>query len=174
MDSSERILVACIGNVFLGDDGFGVEIAERLAREDLPREAIVVDYGIRGLDLAYTLLEPWRAVILVDAISQGGEPGTVYVLEPEIEPTTGPSLDPHSMDPFSVFALARSLGEITAPVYVVGCEPRDFGDELEGRMGLSPAAQSAIPHAIEMVRQLVQHCVTQTLATTTTSSTEES
>lgn len=154
----ERILIACMGNIFLGDDGFGVEVARGLGAVQLPGAAQVVDYGIRGLDLAYALLSPWRAVILVDAIARQGAPGDLYLLQPERENQKHDEpcgLDPHAMSPAQVLALARSLGEVTAPVYIVGCEPLDFGDELEGRMALSPPAAAAVSEAVKMIRRLV-------------------
>ena len=154
--ASGRILIACIGNIFLGDDAFGVEVARELAGHELPEEVAVVDYGIRGLDLAYALLEPWRAVVIVDAIAREGAPGDLYLLEIEPDAGTEAVFDPHAMDPFRVFALARSLGEISAPISVVGCEPALFGDEFEGRMGLSQPVAAAVPEAAEMVEQLVR------------------
>lgn len=154
---SESVLIACIGNIFLGDDGFGFEVAQALAGCPIPLEAEVRDYGIRGLDLAYVLLEDWKAVILVDAIKRDGASGSLYLLEPcETAVPEGASLDPHSMDPASVLATARSLGGCRAPVYIVGCEPQDLGDEFEGRPGLSPAVAAAVPEAIAMIRQLVE------------------
>jgi hydrogenase maturation protease len=148
------ILVACIGNIFLGDDGFGSEAARALAAAHLSADVKLVDFGIRGLDLSYSLLEPWQAVILVDVVSRGGTPGTLYLLQPGLIPEAAAGLDPHALDPVSVLAGARSLGEITAEIYILGCEPKDFGDELEGRMGLSPEVQSAIPQTVKMVRDL--------------------
>ena len=151
-----RILVACIGNIFLGDDGFGSAVARALAREPLPADAKIVDYGIRGLDLTYALLEPYESIIFVDAIARGGTPGTVYLLQPtEDSASMAAALDPHSMHPACLLALARSLGEITAAISIVGCEPADFGDELEGRMGLSPPVAAAVPHAVAAVRELI-------------------
>ena len=154
--ASGRILVACVGNIFLGDDAFGVEVARELAGHHLPEEVVVVDYGIRGLDLAYALLEPWRAVVIVDAIARAGTPGDLYLLETEPDGGDETALDPHSMDPFLVFALARKLGEISAPIYVVGCEPALFGDEFEGGMGLSEPVAAAVPDAADMVARLVR------------------
>lgn len=162
-DRKDQILVACIGNIFLGDDGFGVETACALAAAGLPAKTRLVDYGIRGLDLAYALLEPWRAVILVDAIARGGTPGSLYLLEPAAEPETAAdgadNFNPHAMTPSRVLALARSLGEITAPVYIVGCEPQDFGAELEGRMGLSPAVAAAVPKSTAMTLNLIEQLI---------------
>jgi hydrogenase maturation protease len=160
---SGSILIACIGNIFLGDDGFGFEVAQALAGSPLPVGAELVDYGIRGLDLAYALLRPWQAVIMVDAIGRGGAPGTLYLLQPAESQETGEQagLDPHAMDPVRVLATARSLGEVSASIYIVGCEPQDFGDEGEGyepggRMGLSPAVAAAVPEAARMVLDLAE------------------
>ena len=116
-----RTLVACLGNIFLGDDGFGVEVARRLASEDLPEGTRVTDYGIRGMHPAYDLAEGWDATILVDAAQRGGEPGTVYVIEPERQPPkdgggTSPGLtesmlfDPHGMQPDAMLGMTGMLG----------------------------------------------------------------
>jgi hydrogenase maturation protease len=150
-----RILVAGIGNIFLGDDGFGCEVIRRLVAETISPGVKIVDYGIRGLDLAYALLEPYDTVIFVDAIARGDVPGTVYVLEPSGTAQTDMPLDPHSMDPLHVIAMARSLGKIPARIFVVGCEPQDFGDELEGRMELSPAVAGSVIEGVRAVLDLV-------------------
>ena len=149
-----KILIACVGNIFLGDDGFGVEVAGALGKKRLPEGVSVRDFGIRGFDLAYALLDPWDAIIIVDALPRGQAPGTLYVLEPDavaanIEP------NPHGMDPVQVLNMAASLGPISAKVLVVGCEPHDFGDDLEGRMGLSPPVQAAVEEACPMIEELV-------------------
>jgi hydrogenase maturation protease len=120
----------------------------------------VVDYGIRGFDLAYALLDPWEAVILVDALPRGGLPGTLYLLEPDLDSmkhqqSSDAMMNPHGMDPVRVLQLAFSIGEVSAKVYVVGCEPEDFGDELEGRMGLSKTVQASIGEAAAMVEGIV-------------------
>jgi hydrogenase maturation protease len=151
-----NVLVACVGNIFLGDDAFGVEAARELDTRGLPEQVVVVDYGIRGLDLAYALLEPWSAVVIVDAIMRGGDAGDLYLLEIEEDADNDASIDPHSMDPYRVLSLARSLGEITAQVFVVGCEPAEFGDEFAGQMGLSNAVAAAIPEAARMVERLIR------------------
>jgi hydrogenase maturation protease len=153
---SPRILVACIGNIFLGDDGFGCEVARSLAGKKLPFDVQLIDYGIRGLDLAFALVEPYSVVILVDAIARGGTPGAVYVLQPVIDPSP-PSVTPnaHSMEPQHLLAMARSVGDIRSEIYIVGCEPLDFGDELEGRMGLSSPVASAVPAAVEIILDLI-------------------
>ncbi len=157
---SATILIAGIGNIFLGDDAFGVEVARALAKRTLPESVSVKDFGIRGFDLAYALLDPWDAVILVDALPRGEAPGTLYTMEPNLTGLGNPAspdmaMNPHGMDPVRVLHLAASMGTIAARVLIVGCEPQDFGDELEGRMGLSPQVEAAIPEAVRMVVDLV-------------------
>jgi hydrogenase maturation protease len=153
-----EILVAGIGNVFLGDDAFGVEVALALRRRDMPEEVRVKDFGIRGFDLAYALLNSWDAVVLVDALSRGEAPGTLYVVEPDLTQLGDPALaiNPHGMDPARVLSLAASMGPISAAVFVVGCEPLDFGDELEGRMGLSETVRASVEAACDMVERLIE------------------
>jgi hydrogenase maturation protease len=156
----KTILIAGIGNIFLGDDAFGVEVARSLGCRTLPDEVQVKDFGIRGFDLAYTLLDPWHIVILVDALPRNEAPGTLFVLEPDLTGLGDPSaadmdLNPHGMDPLRVLNLAASHGPIVAHILVVGCEPRDFGDELEGRMGLSSQVQAAVHEASNMIEELV-------------------
>jgi len=152
-----RTLVAGIGNIFLGDDGFGCEVMRVLEGMKLPAGVRVIDYGIRGLDLAYALLEPYETVIFVDAVSRGGVPGTVYLLQPSHRHDSEDTpLDPHSMDPVHLLAMARSLGEITAEIFIVGCEPQDFGDELEGRMELSAIVATSVPEAVNTVFDLIE------------------
>lgn len=151
-----RTLIACIGNIFLGDDAFGCEVARTLASMPVPPGTAVVDFGIRGFDLAGALLEPYQAIVLVDAIERGSPPGTIYILQPAADSRSGEvAPDLHLLDPARLLALARSMGEITADVYIVGCEPHDLGDELEGRMGLSGPVRSAVPRAAQVVLDLV-------------------
>jgi hydrogenase maturation protease len=152
-----KVLVACVGNIFLGDDGFGVEVARSLSKRQLPEGVSVKDYGIRGFDLAYALLDPWDLVIMVDALSRGEAAGTLYVIEPELNgpASADTALNPHGMDPVRVLSLAASMGTIAAQVLVVGCEPHDFGDELEGRMGLSSPIQGVVEAASDMILDLV-------------------
>jgi hydrogenase maturation protease len=153
------VLVAGIGNIFLGDDAFGVEVAQRLARDCLPPGVRVVDFGIRGFDLAHALLEEQDAsVVLVDATPRGGEPGTLYVIEPSLEETVTSSIEPHAMDPLRVLRLACALGARPKKVLLVGCEPRPLeADELEaGLMGLSQAVAAALDPAVELVKTLVE------------------
>lgn len=155
------ILIAGVGNIFLGDDAFGVEVVRALGARPLPDGATAVDFGIRGFDLAYALLDPWEAVVIVDALSRGSEPGALYTLEPDLDNLKDGSaaetmINPHGMDPMRVLQLAFSMGTVSARVVVVGCELNDFGDELEGRMGLSDIAQSSIEGAVEMVENVVR------------------
>jgi len=161
---SASVLVAGIGNIFLGDDAFGVEVVRALATRPLPETVSVKDFGIRGFDLAYALLDPWDTVILVDALPRGGAPGTLYTLEPGLSKMGEPAspdmaMDPHGMDPVRVLNLAASMGTIAARVLIVGCEPNDFGDELEGRMGLSPIVQAAVHEACNMVEELAGQAI---------------
>jgi hydrogenase maturation protease len=149
-----RILVACVGNIFLGDDGFGVEVARALSNRQVPETVTVKDFGIRGFDLAYALLDPWDGVIIVDALPRGETPGTLYVMEPDRSVAREADINPHGMDPVRVLNLAASMGTISAKVLVVGCEPHDFGDELEGRMGLSSQVQGAVEEACNTVVEL--------------------
>jgi hydrogenase maturation protease len=158
-----KILIAGVGNIFLGDDGFGVEVALALSQRQLPEGVKVKDFGIRGFDLAYALLDPWDAVIIVDALPRGEAAGTLYVVEPDLAALPGAASDainPHGMDPVRVLNLAASQGTISAQVLVVGCEPQDFGDELEGRMGLSAPVQAAVEEAAKMVLELAARIAT--------------
>jgi hydrogenase maturation protease len=152
-----KVLIACVGNIFLGDDGFGVEVARSLSKRQLPEGVSVKDYGIRGFDLAYALLDPWDLVIIADALSRGEAAGTLYVIEPELNgpASADTAINPHGMDPVRVLSLAGSMGTISAQVLVVGCEPHDFGDELEGRMGLSSPIQGVVEAACDMILDLV-------------------
>ena len=156
--ANERILIAGIGNIFLGDDAFGVEVAQRLALRPLPEGVRVVDYGIRGYDLAYALLDGYDATIMVDATPRGGQPGTLYVIDPEVEKlstSNAQMVDAHSMHPLKVLQLVKSLGGEPRQVLVVGCEPATFGPE-EGAMGLSDPVRIAVDEAVTLVESLVE------------------
>ena len=165
--SDGTILVAGIGNIFLGDDGFGVEVARQLASRAHAENVRIADFGIRGFDLAFAILDDPVATILVDAMPRGGEPGTVYVLEPELESEQGSSapdhaegsFQGHAMTPDSVFALVRTLGGTPRNVTVEGCEPLTFGPENEGAMGLSEPVEQAVPEAVALVEQLLARLV---------------
>lgn len=148
-------MVAGIGNIFLGDDAFGVELARRLTEETLPDGVRVTDYGIRGMHLAYDLLDMAPdTTILLDAVSRGGEPGTVYVLEigkgdvPGIEPS---AVDAHGMTPDAVLALLENLGGSAGRTMLVGCEPVD----TEERIGLSSIVAAAVDRAVAVVLDLL-------------------
>lgn len=155
----ERILVAGIGNIFLGDDAFGVEAVRRLG--GLPDSVRVGDFGIRGFDLAYAIMDGYEITMLVDATPRGGLPGTLYVIEPdarELESIdAGPdSFEAHGLNPLKVLALVRAMGGEFNRVLVVGCEPESLGDDEEGgRMGLSAPVEAAIPEAVKMIESLV-------------------
>jgi hydrogenase maturation protease len=150
-----RILVAGIGNVFLGDDGFGVEVAGRLARSQLPAGVHVEDYGIRGMDLAYAL-QDYDVAIFVDATPRGQPPGTLYVIEAELDDDEF-GIDAHGMDPVKVLALARALGGPLPRVFVVGCEPatRMSADDEEIVAELSEPVRASLDGAVRMVESLV-------------------
>jgi hydrogenase maturation protease len=158
-----RVLVAGIGNVFLGDDGFGVALAGRLAGGALPAGVEVVDYGIRGMDLAYALLEGWDAVVLLDAAPRGQAPGTLYVIEADLD-LVEPGLDAHGMDPVKVLALASALGGPLPRTLVVGCEPltRMTGDEPEVVAVLSEPVRAALDQAVPLVEELLGELTTTT------------
>jgi hydrogenase maturation protease len=150
-----RALVAGIGNVFFGDDGFGVEVVRRLRERGLPEGIDVVDFGIRGLDLTYALLDGYDVAVLVDALPRGGAPGTLYVLEPELATSDTPSIETHGMEPMKALTLARKLGGRLPVLRIVGCEPAPPAEVGEMAMGLSAPVAVAVPHAVEMVAALV-------------------
>jgi hydrogenase maturation protease len=155
-----RTLIACLGNIFLGDDGFGVEVARRLAGEELPAGARLTDYGIRGMHLAYDLAEGWDTTILVDTADRGGEPGTVYVIKPERAQAAGAGdglvnsmlFDPHGMQPDMMLGMAGTLGAEAGEVLVVGCQPAC----LDEGMGLSPSVAAAVDEAAHVVLSLAR------------------
>lgn len=153
-----RILIAGIGNIFLGDDAFGCEVIRELSLHPLPDGVRAADFGIRSFDLACALGENYDMVILVDATARGGEPGTTYLLEIDpaetsYQPPTAP--DAHTMDPVAVLRLAQSFAPITARLYLVGCEPAVL-DAEDGQIGLSQPVRQAMPQALEMIESLVR------------------
>jgi hydrogenase maturation protease len=164
--SDPRVLVAGIGNVFLGDDAFGVEVAQELLRgDDLGPGVTLREYGIRGFDLAYEILSGYDAVVLVDAVSRGESPGTVSIIEADVEGVPERSdYQGHSMTPEVVLSLVRTMGARPPRTLVVGCEPESFGDGDGGRMGLSEVVPAAIPAALHTVRILAGdlRCATST------------
>jgi hydrogenase maturation protease len=148
-----RILIAGIGNIFLGDDAFGVEVVRQLANRQMPSDVRVVDFGIRGIDLAYALLDPYERIILVDAVPRGGQPGTLYLIEPLTE-NVGP-MQTHEMTPAKVLASAKAMGAALTNVILIGCEPESFGTDDEPQVNLSRAVAAAVPEAVAMIETMV-------------------
>jgi hydrogenase maturation protease len=160
------ILIACIGNIFLGDDGFGCEVARALHGHPLPENVRLVDFGIRGFDLGYALVDGYDVTVFVDAAPRGQAPGTVYLIEPdlsELENITEHAgmIEPHGMDPMKVLAMARSMGAKFGKIYLVGCEPEFTGEEDEGFMGLSEPVQAAVGEAVKMIENLMTEITAQ-------------
>jgi hydrogenase maturation protease len=153
-EQKPTILVAGVGNIFLSDDGFGPEVVRHLAGEaqPLPVQARLVDYGIRGMHLAYDLLEGYEALVIVDARPGPGAPGELVVLEIGPDDVPGGEFDAHGMDPMAVLAALPDLGGQLPPTYLVGCRP----EELTDGIGLTTAVQDAVPAAAATVRRLVQ------------------
>ncbi len=154
-----RILIAGIGNIFLGDDAFGIEVVRRLSTQELPQNIRVTDFGIRGYDLAYALLDGYDTTILVDACPRGEPAGTLYVIEPDVSEFGGPeerqnAVEAHSMNPLNVLRLATSMGGPLKRVLLVGCEPGTLGPE-EGQMGLSEPVEAAVDEAVKLVKSLI-------------------
>lgn len=186
-----RILIAGIGNIFFGDDAFGVEVAKQLCRRrsemsagvkplgcgrhakawtpttgrpismcDWPDGVLVTDFGIRGIDLGYALLKNYDAVILLDATQQGGEPGTLYVVRPDLEALVSRDsqdllVETHGMIPEKVLRWAEAMGARLPDVRLVGCEPARLGSENDMMMGLSEPVQAVVDEAVRLVEQLV-------------------
>jgi hydrogenase maturation protease len=159
-----RVLIACVGNIFLGDDAFGVEVARRLAAIELPEGVRVVDFGIRGIDLTYALTDGYDSVILVDAAPRGGAPGTLYVLEPTAGETAGPEeagtlLDAHGMDPAKVLRLAAAMGGRVGRLLLVGCEPETCAEPEDMQDGLSDPVRSAVDEAVPLILSLADRAL---------------
>lgn len=157
------ILIAGVGNIFMGDDAFGVEVVRRLANRKLPDGVRAVDFGIRGFDLGYALMEGRDVTILVDATPRGGEPGTIYTIEPdltELDSLTEQEMtvEPHGMNPMKVLAMVKSMGGDLKRILVVGCEPATLGPE-EGLMGLSEPVAAAVEKAAAIVESLVSRII---------------
>jgi hydrogenase maturation protease len=158
------ILVAGIGNIFLGDDGFGVEVAKRLSACELPAGVKVVDFGIRGFDLAYALQDGYESTILIDAYPHGQPPGTVSLIEPDLtqlNESGQAAIETHGMNPLNVLRMATAMNSTSSTtgglkkILLVGCEPASFGGE-EGRMGLSEAVENAVDEAIRMTVSVIE------------------
>ncbi len=155
-----RVLVAGIGNVFLGDDGFGVALANRLAASELPPGVEVAEFGIRGMDLAWALQDGYDAAILLDATPRGEPPGTLYLIEPQVEPGAH-AVEAHGMDPVAVLSLVGALGGEPPRTLVVGCEPRPPADRGEGdfEAGLSEPVRLALADGARMVEAVLAELV---------------
>jgi hydrogenase maturation protease len=159
MADRERILIAGIGNIFLGDDGFGCEVLKRLMGRTWPESVRVVDFGIRGFDLAYALMDGYDVTILVDATPRGGTPGTLYTIEPDLNELDnldpqGMMVETHGMNPMKVLAMVKAMGGEFKRLLLVGCEPQTFGPE-EGQMELSEPVSAAVDEAVKIVESLV-------------------
>jgi hydrogenase maturation protease len=158
-----RILVAGIGNIFLGDDGFGVEVIRRLSARELPAGVRVADFGIRGFDLAYALQDGYETTILVDAYPHGRTPGTVSLVEPDLSKLDQPQQDlveTHGMNPLNVLRMATAMNGGLKKILLVGCEPQTFGPE-EGQMGLSEPVEAAVEEAVKLVASVVEKILQQ-------------
>jgi len=161
---TKRILIAGIGNIFLADDGFGVEVASRLANRAFPAGVRVADFGIRGFDLAYALMDGYETTILVDACSGEGAPGTLFVVEPDLNDLNSAGaqqgfVEPHAMNPIAVLRMATGMGGQLKRVLLVGCIPATLGPE-EGQMGLSAPVEAAVDEAVKLVASLVNRILT--------------
>jgi hydrogenase maturation protease len=152
-----KILVAGVGNIFFGDDAFGVEMVQRLRSTPLPPEVTLADFGIRSFDLAYAIADGYDVIILLDAISRGQSPGTVSLVEPEVQGfgNAGQPLDAHSANPQRALQMVSSLGGQLGSLYLIGCEPAVLETE-DGRIGLSKQVEAAIPNAIQMLLTLLE------------------
>jgi hydrogenase maturation protease len=163
--TADSVLVAGIGNIFLGDDAFGVEVTRRLLGRPQQPGVRVEDFGIRGFDLAHALLDDYAACVFIDAVPRGGAPGTLYVIEPELtqldHPAEAATIETHGMDPVRVLSLALAMGARPKRVLVVGCEPTplDPADLESGYMGLSEPVVQCIDAAVELVESVVADLV---------------
>ncbi len=167
---SNGVLIAGIGNLFLTDDGFGSEVARRLAGKTLPPDVKVVDYGIRGMHLAYDLLDGYDALIVVDALPGKGSPGELSVLEVGEDDLGAGDFDAHGMAPVAVLASLGQLGGTLPPTYIVGCQPQDVSDG----MGLTPAVSASVDGAVALVEELLADPLWRTRASSTAGSTARS
>lgn len=157
--SELKILIAGIGNIFNGDDGFGVEVVRRLNERSLPDGVKLADFGIRSFDLAFALVDDYQAVILVDALQRNEPPGTLYLFEPNLqnmEELIPASVEGHGLHPAQVLKLATLYGSLPEHIYLVGCEPMTVEFSDEGQLGLSPPVQANLEEAIQLIETLLQ------------------
>ena len=160
---TQKMLVAGVGNIFFSDDAFGCEVVRRLAKEDLPEGVVVADFGIKGVHLAYELLEGYDTVIIVDAAPCGGKPGDLYLIEPKLEEiaesplvqaaSEGESalIDAHGLEPDAIFGMLKALGGNVGRALVVGCEPENIEDGL----GLSTTVEAAVEPAVARLVDII-------------------
>jgi hydrogenase maturation protease len=146
------VLIAGIGNAWLKDDGFGGEVIKSLTEKELPDDVVVLDFGTGGLDLAYEVMRGYDALILVDVSRQGGDPGTLYLMEPDRDEIAagiedGEIIDPHSMDPQTVLRFVKTVGGWPGKVVVIACEP---GPVEEMGLGLSDSVRAVVDRAADL------------------------
>ncbi len=156
-DLLRKILVAGVGNAWLRDDGFGGEVARRLQQSELDEGVSVMDVGTGGLDLAYEVMRGYDALVILDVSQQGGEPGTLYVMEPEEDTVLGSiedgeMINPHAMDPQTVLRFVKSLGAWPARVVVIACEPAEVE---EMGWGLTEPVKEAVERAVGLVVETI-------------------
>jgi hydrogenase maturation protease len=162
-----KILIAGIGNIFQGDDAFGCKVIRELAHADLPPHVTVTDFGMSGYDLAYALTDGYDLAIMVDAVPCQKSPGTVYLIEPDLDRLNDlvpAPVDAHSLNPVTVLQMARSVGGLGKKLLLVGCEPASL-ESVDGEIGLSEPVRRAIPEAVGMIRSLVTEALTGNLKT---------
>ena len=151
-----KALVAGIGNIFFGDDGYGSEVARALDREVMPADVRVADFGIRGMHVAFEMLDGYDLVLLVDAVSRGGAPGTLYAIEPENDPFSTAPADAHAMDLQSVLVMYERLSDDLKPaklpkIVIIGCEPESTREGI----GLSDAVAAAVPSSLALIYDIL-------------------
>jgi hydrogenase maturation protease len=166
MSTASKILVAGVGNIFLGDDAFGSEVARRLMQETLPAQVRVLDFGIRSYDLAYAMMDGYEVTVLIDVTSRGEPAGTLYLIEPdlkELDQLDDKVADAHSMNPVRVLQMLKAFGSTPGKFYLIGCEPAILEIE-DGQIGLSETVEAAVPRAMEMIRSLLNDLLNETPA----------
>jgi hydrogenase maturation protease len=154
----KQILVAGVGNAWLQDDAFGGECARRLEERGVPSGVTVMEFGTGGLDLAYEVMRGYDALVLLDASRQGGQPGTLYVIEPALSDfqggiEDGDAINPHGMDPATMLRFVNTIGGFSGKVVVIGCEP---GEVDEVGLGLTPPVAAAVERAVELVGKTLE------------------
>ncbi len=155
--SSTRVLVAGIGNIFFGDDGFGAVVARKLSNRPITPGVEVVEFGIRGMDLVYALGRGYGSAIFIDAVMPRGSPGRLHLIELEVEKEDeGVMFDNHHMDPLAVIGMARRIGTLPPKIFLVGCEPANWTDGESMSLELSPIVTGSVEGAIKIVLNLAE------------------